>query len=316
MRKTILCLTALCFALLAFSQRVPFNLSPSGEYMFAQRDTCQLFMSVYDPTPESETSIEGRQKPTILFAFGGGFISGSRNSREYLYWFRRLCDNGYRVITMDYRLGLKGKGNIGITQVGAIYDAIEVGVEDMYAATAYIIDNAEALGVDPANIVISGSSAGAIISLQAEWHLCNRSGHAAMLPKDFRYAGVMSFSGAILSRNGKIRFEREPAPVLFFHGTTDKIVTYNKIALLKNRFEGSGSLSKTFAKEGYNYNIFRYQGNNHEIAASFMKNVPEQLRFLEENVMRAKKRIVDATVSDPDIKVWQANSTKDVYKNN
>ena len=316
MRKTVLCIVASCFALLAFSQRMPINLTPSGEYMFAQRDTCQLFLSVYDPAPESETTLDGKAKPTILFSFGGGFIMGSRNSREYLQWFRRLCDNGYKVITIDYRLGLKGKGNVGVTQVGVIYDAIEAGVEDLYSATAFIIDNAEALGVDPAKIVISGSSAGAIISLQAEWHLCNGTGHAGMLPEGFRYAGVMAFSGAILSREGKIRFAKEPAPVLFFHGMSDGIVNYKKTVFFKNRFEGAASLSKLFAKKEYNYNIHRFEGKNHEIAVSFLATFPEQLRFPEENVIRGKRRIVDAVINDPSIKAWKLNSTKDIYKNN
>ena len=316
MRKTVICLIAFSIALSAFSQRASIDIAPSGEYMFAQRDTCQLFMSVYDPSPESQTTLDGKAKPTILFSFGGGFIMGNRNSREYLPWFRRFCDNGYRVITIDYRLGLKGKGNVGITQVGTIYDAIETGVEDLYTATAYIIDNAEALGMDPSNIVISGSSAGAIMSLQAEWHLCNGTGHSGLLPKGFRYAGVMAFSGAILSRQGKIRYAKAPCPVLFFHGTSDGIVAYNKITLFKNRFEGAGSLSKIFEKQGYNYNIYRYVGNNHEIAVAFLKTFPEQLRFLEENVMGGKKRIVDASISDPSIKVWKINSTKEIFKNN
>ena len=41
-----------------------------------------------------------------------------------------------------------------------------------------------------------------------------------------------------------------------------------------------------------------------------------QLRFLETNVMKGEKRIVDVSVSDPSIKVWNVNSTKELYKNN
>jgi predicted esterase len=303
-------------AITASAQRVRIDITPSGEYMFAQRATCQLFMSVYDPAPESDTRFEGKAKPTILFIFGGGFISGDRNSRGYLPWFRKYNDNGYKVITIDYRLGLKGAGNVGVKDIDVIYNAIQIGVEDLYSATAFIIDNAEALGVDPSNIVIAGSSAGAIISLQAEWHLCNRSGHSGMLPKDFRYAGVMSFSGAIFSREGKIRYAQEPAPTLLMHGTADKIVNYKHIVFFKNRFEGSKPLADIYAKNAYNYNIYRYEGNQHEIASSFVRSFPEQLRFLETNVIKGEKRIVDATVNDPSIKVWGINSTKDLYRNN
>ena len=84
----------------------------------------------------------------------------------------------------------------------------------------------------------------------------------------------------------------------------------------KNRFEGSKPLADIYAKNAYNYNIYRYEGNQHEIASSFVRSFPEQLRFLETNVMKGEKRIVDVSVSDPSIKVWNVNSTKELYKNN
>lgn len=310
MKRILLAMALLFVAAAADAQKVRIDLQPSGEYLFAKRDTCDLYMTVYDPAYKSD-------KPTVIFVFGGGFIMGDRNARAYLPWFKRYTEEGYRIITIDYRLGLKGAGsNVGIGTIETIYNAVEMGVEDLYSATAFIIDNAEALGVNPAKLVISGSSAGAMISLQAEWHLCNRSGHAGMLPKDFRYAGVMAFSGAIFSREGRIRFAEEPAPVLFFHGTNDRIVTYNRIALFKNRMEGAKPLAKIFAKKGYNYNIYRFEGNQHEIASSFLESFPEQIHFLEQNVAGGQKRIVDATVHDPSIKIWEINSTRDIYKNN
>ena len=317
MKRTLLLMAFLALAATAaHAQKARIDISPSGEYMFAQRDTCQLFMSVYDPVQGSETSIDGKEKPAILFVFGGGFVSGDRNSRNYLPWFQRYNQNGYRVITIDYRLGLKGAGNVGVGNVGVIYDAIETGVEDLFSATAFIVENAEALGVDPANLVLSGSSAGAMIALQAEWHICNRNGHSGMLPQGFRYAGIMPFSGAVLSREGKIKYAMEPAPTLFFHGTADRIVTYKSIKFFKNRLCGAAPLSDIFAKNGYNYNIYRFEGNQHEIASAFLETFPEQLVFLENNVIKGEKRIVDASVSDPSIKIWEINSTRELYKDN
>ena len=310
MKRFILTAILVSVAMLAGAQqRVRINISPAGEYMFAQRDTCQLFMSVYEPATRTD-------KPTIVFVFGGGFIMGDRNAKAYLHWFKRYNEEGYRIITIDYRLGLKGQGALGITQVETFYNAVEIGVEDLYSATRYIIDNAEALGVDPSKLVIAGSSAGAMIALQAEWHLCNRTALASVLPEDFHYAGVMAFSGAILSREGKPKWNREPAPTLFFHGTQDKIVTYNKIGFLRIKFMGANALTKLFEKNGYNYSIYRFEGNQHEIAASFLPTFSEQVRFLETNVVKGEKRIVDATVNDPSIKVWEINSVKGIYKNN
>ena len=58
---------------------------------------------------------------------------------------------------------------------------------------------------------------------------------------------------------------------------------------------------------------------NHRIDRSGLMRpgcTSEQLRFLETNVIKGEKRIVDVSVSDPSIKVWNVNSTKELYKNN
>ena len=174
---------------------------PDGTYLYHKQDTCDLFMDVYDPADGSEETYMGLKKPAVIFMFGGGFIRGTRDDESYNSWFRMMTENGYRVISIDYRLGLKGSSKVGIAQVNVLDNAIHMAVEDLFAATNFIIENADQLGVDPSNIVISGSSAGAISVMQAEYEIANGSKWASVLPEGFNYAGVMSFSGAILSRN-------------------------------------------------------------------------------------------------------------------
>ena len=43
------------------------QLSPDGTYVFEKRDTCDLFMDVYNPAKGSETTIAGKTKPTIVY---------------------------------------------------------------------------------------------------------------------------------------------------------------------------------------------------------------------------------------------------------
>ncbi len=278
-------------------------ISPSGTYMFAARDTCELYLDVYDPAPGSETTFDGKDKPAILFVFGGGFISGRRDYPGYVRWFQKLTENGYRIISIDYRLGLKGVKSVGATNVGPLDNAIHLAVEDLYSATAFLIDNADALGINPRNIVLCGSSAGAITILQAEYELCNRSALSGILPADFQYAGLMSFSGAILSREGNLVFDSTPAPTLFFHGTKDKLVTYKQIKFFKLGFFGSDKIVQRLKKFGFTYNIRRYKGNRHEIANIMNLTVPEQTAFIEENIILGKPTIIDTTIVDPDIPV-------------
>ena len=94
---------------------------------------------------------------------------------------------GFRIISIDYRLGLKGAEKVGVGQARELHHAILLAVEDLFSATAFMIDNAEQLGIDTGNIVISGSSAGAITAMQAEYELCNGTPVSEVLPEDFRY---------------------------------------------------------------------------------------------------------------------------------
>ncbi len=189
-------------------------------------------------------------------------------------------------------------------------------MDDLFSATAFLLDNAEGLGIEPGNIVVSGSSAGAMTSLQAEWEICNRMPSTAKLPEGFNYAGILSFSGAIFSRIGLPSFHREPAPTLFFHGTADKLVPYRQLAFLRTHFTGSDRLSRIFSRKGYNYSIYRFQGNAHEIASSMMHNFDREIEFLETNVIRGEKKIVDLVIDDPSIEKpdWGKATTKDLYK--
>ena len=314
-RKIFYIVSVLLISALTSSAAEPV-ITPDGTYMFCKRDTCDLFLDVYNPAKGSETSIKGIQKPTIVFMFGGGFIRGTRDDDSYHSWFKNMTENGYRIISIDYRLGLKGSNKVGIAQVNVLDKAIHMAVEDLFSATTFIIDNADHLGVDPSNIVISGSSAGAISVMQAEYEISNMTKWAAVLPEGFNYAGVMSFSGAILSREGKVDFKKKPCPVLMLHGTADELVPYKQIAVFNLGFFGGGKLVKRWQKYGYNYNMFHFIGYGHEIAGSMGTTTDLQFKFLENNVMQGKERIIEAWLTDPDVyKGSGPQSRKELYGN-
>ncbi len=288
--------------------------SPTGTYQFAVKDGNALLLDEYVATPGSETSLNGNEKPSIVFVFGGGFKGGERSHKEYVPWFKMLNDEGYTVLTIDYRLGMKGvrtKGGIG--SVKQFYHSVRIACEDLFSATKYIIDNAGTLKVDPDNLVICGSSAGAMTVLETEWMLCN--GNATeTLPEGFRYAGVMAFSGAILSREGMPKYSQNPAPTAFFHGTADKVVNYGCMRVFNWVFAGTDRLVKIFRKNGYVYNAFRFAGHRHEIADSMVETFADQIRFLETNVTRKVARTVDSTIDDPEAPVPSGSANrKEMY---
>ena len=306
----ILSIFALAFDTIAQEAAI----SPSGTYLFDKKADGELYLDVYDPAKGNVTSINGVKKPTIIFMFGGGFIRGTRDDEGYNKWFKMMTDHGFKVISIDYRLGLKGSNKVGVAQVNVLDKAIHMAVEDLYSATKFICENAEQLGVDPSNLVISGSSAGAISVMQAEYELCNQTKWTSGLPEGFRYAGVMSFSGAILSREGELDYARMPAPTLMLHGTADELVNYNQIKFFNLGFFGGGKLVKRFAKLGFNYNMYHFVGYGHEIAGSMETTFDLQMKFIETNVMQGKRRIIEAWIDDPDVyKGVGVQSRKDLY---
>ena len=256
-------------------------LKPDETFLFAERDSINLYMDVYYPADGSEMTVDGVNKPTILYVFGGGFKVGRKDTPTAREWFRLLTDEGFTVAAIDYRLGLKGVEGMG--SINDVYNAIQIAVEDLFSATKYILDNAEEVDIDPSSLVIAG------------------------------YAGVMSFAGAIYSRQGTVRYHSEPAPHLLFHGTADRIVTYRQIHLLNHAFQGTKVLARIFKRNGYDYCVYRYDGNSHEIAACMYKTFPEQLAWLETNIIGKEKRTIDATVNDPSIEVFQVNDLRTLY---
>ena len=313
-----LLLTVVCMAISAVASQMTYAeespITPDGTYLYAERDTCDLYLDVYNPAKGSQTSIDGKKKPTIVFMFGGGFIGGTRDDASYNQWFRTLTQNGYRVISIDYRLGLKGSDKVGVAQVNVLDKAIHMAVEDLFSATVFMIDNAETLGIDPENIVVSGSSAGAISVMQAEYEICNSTSWTEVLPEGFNYAGVMSFSGAILSRKGKVKYAKEPCPTLMLHGTADKLVPYKQIAFFNLGFFGGGKLVERFKKFGLDYNMYHFIGYGHEIAGSMSTTTDLQFKFLECNVMEDNDRIVETWIEDPNVyKGSGPQSRKELY---
>lgn len=290
--------------------------APDTTLCFAHRDTCDLLLDFYAAAPGTGPCADSLRKPVIIHIFGGAFMMGSRNQPGDRVWYRQLADEGYHVAAIDYRLGMKGAQASGLSALPVLRNAIQMAVDDLFSATGYLLENAEALAVDIDRIIVSGSSAGAMTALQAEWEICNGMQPAQVLPGWFNYAGIMAFSGAVFSLEGAIRFPQKSCPVLLFHGTADRIVPYGQISLFGKQFAGSDALAKKLKAAGANYQIYRFQDAGHEIAGTMQHNLPEELRFLEQNVIHGIYRPLDALVRDTAIPVpdWAKVTARDLYK--
>lgn len=216
-----------------------------------------------------ETSGIDKPSPALIFAFGGGFVNGERDRSDYIGMFEFLAHNGISVVSIDYRTQLRhltsaDTGSMS-RMVDCLTDAITCAVSDFLSATGYVLSNAASWNIDPSLIFASGSSAGAITALQAEYMLCNTPGGIGGFPADFNFAGVISFAGAIFSE-GELEWTRTPAPMLLFHGDADSNVPYTDATINSDGLYGSGPISKSLADKGVKHWLHTFKGVDHAIA--------------------------------------------------
>ncbi len=279
--------------------------------IFSETDSVPLKLDIYYQGQITE------KKPTLLFVFGGGFVLGRRDSKLYEQYFNTLIEHGFKVVSVDYRLGLKGKKFPTPFNTSNLKAAIDTATADVFKATAYLLKNSKTLGVDTSMIIISGSSAGAITALHADYNKRNATPLAAALPANFQYKGVISFAGAILSYKGAPKYAVAPAPTMLFHGTDDKLVPYNKVRLFNRGFFGSKYLAHQFKKNNYPYYFQYVQDMGHEIAGSPMaENLPDILWFIENYIVKHKRYFMEVDFKDADKKrTFNLSAAKKVIGN-
>ena len=148
----------------------PWNTMPVSDARIAYVNSCKvgvgdtidvnsvedLSMSLSERTikgrmyrPQKNKEHDGAQNLIIHF-HGGGFVLGDLDSHDNMC--RRLCrDSGAIVLAVDYRL--------------APEHPFPAAIDDAFESVLWARDNAETLGFEPSQIILSGDSAGANLAL-------------------------------------------------------------------------------------------------------------------------------------------------------
>lgn len=140
----------------ACQQGVPAPWGPYTEEFLAagpMSEDC-LTLNVWKPRGSEQ------RLPVLVFIHGGGFGGGSGTMP--IYAGARLAAQGAVVVTLNYRVGVFGfLAHPALTAESPMGTSGNYGLLDQIAALHWIKANAARFGGDPANVTISGESAGA-----------------------------------------------------------------------------------------------------------------------------------------------------------
>ncbi|HKJ42594.1 MAG TPA: carboxylesterase family protein [Sunxiuqinia sp.] len=281
MKKLIFSLAALLFVSSLFAQeRYIDEITDSvtvGTYTYIQKDGQQLDLDLYTPALDSET-----KRPVIIYVHGGGFYAGTRNSPEIVTFCNKIARRGYVVASISYRLLRKGTKTLFGCDCPAQTKlaTIDAAVEDLQDATFFLIQHRESFGIDPQEIIISGSSAGAETVLAAAYQPPYCYG---LDSGPVQYAGVVSMAGAIADTS-KI-YNESAIPSMLFHGTCDNLVPYGTAPHHYCSEGNPGYLimhgSKTIADKlealGKPFWLYTICGGNHSVAGTPMTEYFDQI---------------------------------------
>jgi len=181
---------------------------------YKKLDSIKLKLDFYKPRKMKSKT------PLILYVHGGGFSGGERDDIYIESFANNMAERGYAVASISYQLTMKKLGFGCNTKSKDKIDAFNTASNDISNAINYLIKYKEKFNFNPEQIILMGTSAGAEAVLNLAYVYDSK-----ILSKEFKFAGVISMAGAIITLD-KIN-TRTAIPTQLFHGTDDKLVPYN-----------------------------------------------------------------------------------------
>jgi len=195
-----------------------------------------LYFDIYEPANDAM-----EMRPTVVFAFGGAFVAGSKDSPDIVYLCEEFAKLGYVAVSMQYRIE---SNQLNLAQTDAMVKAVMRATQDGWGILRYLRQDAatdNVYRIDPEQIFMGGSSAGALLAMHvaymdnddagdmpSEWvdyveELGGWDGVSGPEGYDQHVNGIISMAGAL----GQLNFIDEgDEPIISFHSTGDGTVPY------------------------------------------------------------------------------------------
>ncbi|WP_276166322.1 alpha/beta hydrolase [Zobellia alginiliquefaciens] len=161
-------------------------------------------------------------RPLLILVHGGGFSGGKRDNFLESGFSEAMAKRGYAVASISYSLR-KGKSfgcDCPSTEKIETFKSVSA---DVLKATRFLIGKSAKLNFDKNKIILVGSSAGAEAVLNTAF-LQYHPDFKKLPYGDIKFAGVVSFAGAVL--NADYIVKNNAVPTLLFHGKKDKLVPF------------------------------------------------------------------------------------------
>lgn len=258
-----------------------------GRGVRANGDTQQLYMDIYQPYGDTTTN-----RPVAVFAFGGAFITGSRDDWYVKLVCEHLAKTGYVTVSIDYRI--YDDITQMVTEIFSAFPPQQMRIffrpmQDMRASVQYLKADYSELGnnyrIDTSRILIGGASSGAITSLMTAY--CDKDSEMAQMAGgsltalnalggfystsgfypnySWHAAATFNVAGALINADW---IEPGDVPVICAHGDADQVVPYKKggfagLTLGTFDMEGSYIVDSVARSKGVCSYLYTMEGRDH-----------------------------------------------------
>lgn len=239
---------------------------PYGSAPNLNGKTEELLLDLYSPGNIDTAT----KRPLMIFIHGGGFQSNTKSGAFPNLICNGLAKRGYMVATIDYRLG------IAKTKTDTDYaEAMLRAVQDAKAAVRFFRKYADKYRIDPTQIFVMGSSAGAKTAMhlayldqeelpkevdQNKWG--NMEGNSGNPGYSSKVSAVVNCWGAMIDYRW---IKQGDVPLFNIAGTADKTVPFDSSFHYHGFKYGSTILYHQALQQGIATGLRLFHGAGHTL---------------------------------------------------
>lgn len=266
-------------------------------------NTQKLYMDIYEPEGDVASN-----RPVVLLAFGGSFITGNR--RDVSTLCTRFAQKGYVAVSIDYRL--YDLPFIPLPTEAEMQDVVVKAIKDMKAAIKFLDGNAKGdntYGLDMDWLFVGGISSGSITASHTAMLDSTdifSSGIQAAIDKNapvdgisnsketVQIKGVINYSGALNNVNW---IDANDPPFISYHEDEDPTVPYKDgYAKIFGQdiisLSGSYSMDSAASKVGVNSVLNTINSNSH---VAYFFNQEKTTEIIDETALFMYEMICSET---------------------